>query len=206
MYYTQASIPINLLLKRVHQYMTSELFTSLPDELRMISFAVVKSDEHLAERYSDPLPSSTIASLATNVPLSVVDSLSTYCLIDPGSEQNFLLPVLQNYINTAISPPTTYNPTERASACEICERDWVPLTYHHLIPKQIHTKAIKRGWHEEWQLEAVAWLCRACHSFVHKIAGNEELAKDWWTVDRLMSREDVQGWAKWMARVRWKAR
>lgn len=32
-------------------------------------------------------------------------------------------------------------------------------------------------------LGSVAWLCRACHSFVHRLAGNEELAKGLYTVD-----------------------
>jgi len=41
---------------------------------------------------------------------------------------------------------------------------------------------------------------------VHRIAGNEELGKDYWSVERLTEREDVQNWAKWVGRVRWKAR
>lgn len=32
---------------------------------------------------------------------------------------------------------------------------------------------------------------------VHGIAGNEELAREWWSVERLMSREDVRAWAAW---------
>lgn len=80
------------------------------------------------------------------------------------------------------------------------------MTYHHLIPRQMHDKALKRGWHKEWELGKVAWLCRACHSYVHKIATNEELAKDWYDVDLLLEREDVQKWAGWIGKVRWKAR
>jgi hypothetical protein len=40
---------------------------------------------------------------------------------------------------------------------------------------------------------------------VHRIATNEELARDWYTVDRLLEREDIQNFAKWVERVRWKA-
>ena len=80
------------------------------------------------------------------------------------------------------------------------------MTYHHLIPRQMHAKAVKRGWAKEWELQKVAWLCRACHSFVHRIASNEELARDWRSVEDLMEREDVQAWAKWVGKVRWKAR
>lgn len=134
------------------------------------------------------------------------DSLETYgILMDPSDLSKLLTPIFQDYVNNVTSPPPVWSAT-RASACEICDRSWIPLTYHHLVPKQIHAKAIKRGWHEEWRLNSVAWLCRACHSFVHRIASNEELGRDYWSVERLTEREDVQNWAKWVGRVRWKAR
>lgn len=79
-------------------------------------------------------------------------------------------------------------------------------TYHHLIPRQMHAKAVKRGWHKEWELNKVAWLCRACHSYVHKIATNEELARELYSIELLTEREDVQKWANWVGRVRWKSR
>ena len=78
---------------------------------------------------------------------------------------SFLTPVLQDYATAAAAAPPPLLTGQRASACEICDRDWIPLTYHHLIPKEVHAKAVKRGWHERWRLESVAWLCRACHSF-----------------------------------------
>jgi hypothetical protein len=39
---------------------------------------------------------------------------------------------------------------------------------------------------------------------VHRCAGNEELARDWYTVELLRGREDVQRWVEWVGRVRWK--
>lgn len=136
----------------------------------------------------------------------MAESLEAYSLLDSQADlPRFLVPVLQEYVNTATAAPPVWS-TTRASACEICDRDWIPLTYHHLIPKQIHAKASKRGWHEEWRLNSVAWLCRACHSFVHRIASNEELARNYWSVDKLMEREDVVAWANWVGRVRWKAK
>lgn len=49
-------------------------------------------------------------------------------------------------------------------------------------------------------------LCRACHSFVHRVASAEELAKEFYTVEALMEREDVKGFAGWVGGVRWKSR
>lgn len=117
----------------------------------------------------------------------------------------FLRPVLTEYIASVTAAPPAWAKT-RTEACEICERDWIPLSYHHLIPREVHAKVLKRGWHEEFMLNSVAWLCRACHSFVHKMASNEELAREYYTVERILEREDVQDWAKWVGRVRWKAR
>lgn len=74
---------------------------------------------------------------------------------------------------------------------------------------------MKRGWHTEDKLNSVAWLCRACHSFVHRLASNEGLARWFYTVDLIKEggvdedvekRESVEGWVKWVAGVRWKSR
>ncbi|KAI4170657.1 MAG: hypothetical protein LQ346_008835 [Caloplaca aetnensis] len=187
-------------------YLAAEIFDSFPKDLQSVSYSAVQNDARLAKKSGDPLSPAALEQALTAIPPPVAESLETYGLLEEQSDlPKFLTPVLQEYVNAATSPPPLWSST-RTSACEICERDWIPLSYHHLIPKQIHAKAIKRGWHEEWRLNSVAWLCRACHSFVHRVASNEELAKDYWTVERLMGREDVVAWAKWVGRVRWKAR
>lgn len=150
-----------------------------------------------------PLSPSSLESLSNPIPSTVTDTLSTYT---PDLELLSLLnKALTEYIPSVTRPPPVWVST-RAEACEICERDWIPLSYHHLIPRGVHDKAIKKGWHDEWMLNSVAWLCRACHSFVHRMASNEELAREWFTVERILEREDVKDWAKWVGRVRWKAR
>lgn len=70
----------------------------------------------------------------------------------------------------------------------------------------MHAKALKRGWHDADRLQSLARLCRACHSFVHGLCGNEELARRWWSVELLVGREDVRRWGEWAGRVRWKKR
>lgn len=141
-----------------------------------------------------------IEKLSSSTPLSVEDSLSVYGLMDTTS---LLKSVLPPYASSVTAPPPIWVST-RSSACEICDRDWINLTYHHLIPRSVHEKAVKRGWHEEWELNRVAWICGACHRYVHSIATNEELAQHWDTVEKLLSREDVQRFAQWVGKVRWK--
>lgn len=152
------------------------------------------------------IPRSLLESLTAAIPVAVSESLVVYGIIPESTDlPDFLRPILSDYISSVTTGPPVWA-TTRTAACEICDRDWIPLSYHHLIPRKVHAKVLKRGWHEEWKLNSVAWLCRACHSFVHRMASNEELAREWYTVDRILQREDVQDWAKWVGRVRWKAR
>lgn len=170
----------------------------------------MQDDGDLATKYSLPLDTATMEDLVRPLPLTITDSLRSYGLIADDTEtERFLEAIFSAYIATTTSPPAEYTPevsATRPDGCEICQREHVPLTYHHLIPRQMHAKAVKRGWHREWQLNKVAWLCRACHSYVHKIATNEELAREWYSVELLTERDDVQKWAHWVGRVRWKAR
>ena len=143
--------------------------------------------------FSDPLPSSTLEELTHSIPPHVVDTVTTY--LSQESEDvdiaAFMSPVFSSFIEAVTKPPPPWIST-RASACEICERDWIPLTYHHLIPKAVRAKVLKRDWHPEHLLNSVAWLCRACHSFVHRMASHEELARKWYIVELICEREDVQ--------------
>ncbi|MCJ1367165.1 hypothetical protein MMC16_006297 [Acarospora aff. strigata] len=192
-------------------YLATEIFTALPDDLRTLTHTTLQATPSLTTKYALPLPQPTLTSLLLTVPASVPDSLTSYALLpssdDPSSTSlaTFLAPILTAYISTITTPPPPW-PSTRTPHCEICLRDWIPLTYHHLIPKSTHAKALKRGWHEEWRLNSVAWLCRACHSFVHGIASNEVLAREWWSVELLLGREDVRAWRGWVGRVRWKKR
>ncbi|GAB7337772.1 hypothetical protein MBLNU457_g3042t1 [Dothideomycetes sp. NU457] len=186
-------------------YLANEMFATLPDDLRCLKHGSIQNDNALAEKYSVPLDTAVYDSILDTLSPTVEDSLISYSLLLPSMDMGRMLePVFTSYIATVASAPPEHTPTTRASECEICDRQHLPLTYHHLIPRQMHAKAVKRGWAKEWELQKVAWLCRACHSFVHRIASNEELAKELNSVDKLIARDDVQSWAKWVGRIRWK--
>ena len=164
----------------------------------------------IREKYDLPLDSVMLELAVGSLPPNISDSLCSYGFIDEASDlDRFLDPVLTSYVTAVTAAPSEYTPAVTASrppGCELRAREHVPLTYHHLIPRQSHPKAIKRGWHKEWELNKVAWLCRACHSYIHKVASNDDLARDFYDVEFLMQREDVQKFAAWVGRVRWKAR
>ncbi|PTD09435.1 hypothetical protein FCULG_00008367 [Fusarium culmorum] len=168
-------------------YLATEIFDNLPDELQTLEYRTWRDDEALQEQYSLPLTKESLSVL--NLPPSVA----------------FLLPIITSYITPLIEPPPATRAT-RADACELCARSWVPLSYHHLIPRFVHEKAVKRGWHRKEDLQNVAWLCGACHRFVHNFKTHEELARDYYTVDLLLEEEEVQRWATWVGKLRWKGR
>lgn len=189
------------------QYLAAEIFPSLPRELRTLSYATIQQNPSLAESYALPLSISTVEEISFHLPLSISETLTTYSLLRADqSVSNFLSGPFAAYITTLTATPTNLDSTQKASACEICDRTWIPLTAHHLIPRSVAKKAVKRGWCEEWETQKIAWLCRACHSFVHRMAGNGELAREWRNVERILEREDVEGWRKWVGGVRWKKR
>lgn len=187
-------------------YIAEEAWHTLPAELKELTCDALQ-DKRLADICTLPISSELVDTIANLLPHSIEDTLRTYRLISPPTSDlpSFLTPILTSYISATTSPPPHPSST-RASACEICDRDWIGLTYHHLIPRAVHAKVLKRGWHPESKLNDVAWLCRACHSFVHRMAGNEELARQWWSVERISAREDVQRWRRWVGGVRWKKR
>ncbi|KAH8779791.1 hypothetical protein F5883DRAFT_484541 [Diaporthe sp. PMI_573] len=197
-------------LSEFSDYIATIAFESLPPELQTITHRVWADSPNLHEQYTLPITSNDISDKITpTLDPEVSESLTTYGILTPPAQDitTFLAPILTTYLTTRTTPPPAPSTTRpQTNECEICGRDWVPLTYHHLIPRFVHGKAVKRGWHREEDLQAVAWLCRACHSFVHRLAGHEELAREYFTVDRLLKREEVRSFAGWVGRVRWKAR
>lgn len=199
-------------------YLATEIFEYLPGEIKELDYRSWRDSEDLQARFSLPLTSTSpgLISLSEALPLSVRDTLRTYSLISPdptldcsphlpATVEAFLSPVLTSYLSPLTTPPPASAST-RTEACEICGRDWINLSYHHLIPRFVHDKAVKRGWHKEEDLQNVAWLCGACHRFVHHFKTHEELARHYYTVDLLLEEDEVQRWAAWVGRLRWKSR
>ncbi|RUP43066.1 hypothetical protein BC936DRAFT_137676 [Jimgerdemannia flammicorona] len=86
--------------------------------------------------------------------------------------------------------------------CEMCLRP-MPLTFHHLIPKMTHKKLIKRGLvAKEEALTRGAYLCRPCHSAVHRTFPHMELSLKYNTVEKLMEDERIQKWVRYAEKQR----
>ncbi|MBA2877525.1 hypothetical protein HNR63_000559 [Anoxybacillus kamchatkensis] len=69
--------------------------------------------------------------------------------------------------------------------CELCERDDVVLTAHHLTPK-------------EYGGTETAKLCVPCHKQIHALYTNEELASRLYTIERLQHDERIASFIRWI--------
>lgn len=84
--------------------------------------------------------------------------------------------------------------------CQLCERDVVRLTRHHLFPREIHNNLRKRGY-EEVDLNRCIIICRMCHSYVHKRFSNIELASNYYTIELLLNDEKINKFCQWASKL-----
>ncbi|ETW03872.1 hypothetical protein H310_05217 [Aphanomyces invadans] len=73
--------------------------------------------------------------------------------------------------------------------CAMCERP-VHLTEHHLIPRQIHARYLKRGYTRDF-LNRCIRICRSCHSKIHSTIDNRTLAEDFNTLEKLLAHDSI---------------
>ncbi|KAI0505418.1 hypothetical protein F5B22DRAFT_628102 [Xylaria bambusicola] len=188
-------------------YIATETFACLPAELKTADYHDYMASPELQAQFILPLTGADMSAHLPNLDPDIPESLSAYGITHEQKQgiNEFLAPVLTAFLISLSTPPPAPS-TTRAEACEICGRDWINLSYHHLIPRFVHAKAVRRGWHRECDLQNVAWLCGACHHFVHRFAPHEELARRYYTVELLLAEDEVRRWADWVGRLRWKGR
>jgi hypothetical protein len=131
-------------------YLAAEAWTTLPLSIKTASY-----DKH--EAIPDPKDEDTLK--LDSISPGFTDTLISYRLVsDEDDATRFLRNAVIDFVAQATAPPPVWSST-RTKECEICERE-VPLTYHHLIPRSMHEKVLKKGWHSESIINSVAWLCR----------------------------------------------
>lgn len=185
---------------------------SLPLTAQDVSPLVTTLDPSISDSRTAPPLSATLPLTHPVLAYGITTSTETAPLPSTSSAlvltlPDLLAPILTAYLTTLTTPPPPPSSTKvqaQASGCEICGRDWISLSYHHLIPRFVHAKAVKRGWHRPDELQNVAWLCGACHARVHAFAGHEELARRYYTVELLMAQPEMVAWAEWVGKLRWK--
>lgn len=81
-------------------------------------------------------------------------------------------------------------------SCEICER-FVSRTRHHLIPRELHKTLTHK--YSKVELGRTIRICRMCHSTIHRFFSNEQLAREFHTIEALLDDERMYKYAKWAA-------
>lgn len=83
--------------------------------------------------------------------------------------------------------------------CELCGRQAVKLTRHHLIPRSRHNKSrTRRQFSRDEMAGEIAMLCRPCHSQIHRLFDNHELADYYHTIERLRAHSEVAKFINWV--------
>ncbi|KAG6850365.1 hypothetical protein H0H93_014319 [Arthromyces matolae] len=168
-------------------YLASESWSTIPEAFREATYESRES-----------VPSDIDDVSLDNTSVAFVDTLISYGFASDNDDAlRFLRNVLVDYLAHACAPPPIWS-TTRTTECEICERE-VPLTYHHLIPRSTHAKVLKKKWHPDSMINSVAWL-------FHHVASNEELARQYYTVELLLQREDILKWRNYASKQRFGVR
>jgi hypothetical protein len=82
--------------------------------------------------------------------------------------------------------------------CELCGRD-KPLTFHHLIPKAVHGRRRFQRRHTKNELRSRGiYICRLCHSGIHDLLSEQELAEKFATRETLLAHPAVAKHIAWV--------
>ena len=76
--------------------------------------------------------------------------------------------------------------------CKLCRRAVEKLTEHHLTPRS----KLKKG-----ERTPTIWICSACHRQIHALFSNDELAREFNTVEKLRGEPRLARFLKWIGKV-----
>ena len=89
----------------------------------------------------------------------------------------------------------------KEKSCPLCGRE-TKLTFHHLIPKKMHRRTFFRKHFTKAQLNAGIYICRQCHSGIHKTYDEMTLAKQFYNQSLLQRDEVLQRHFQWVSKQR----
>jgi len=84
--------------------------------------------------------------------------------------------------------------------CALCEREEIPLTFHHLIPRTLHSKKWYKKHYTEEELNVGEDLCADCHEAIHDFIPEKTLGKSFNTLALLKEHPKVANFARWVAK------
>lgn len=89
--------------------------------------------------------------------------------------------------------------SEQQGICTCCGRNTM-LTFHHLIPRKLHRRtAFKKRYTRDELNQGIA-VCRACHSGIHDLYTEMQLAKAFTHLNQLLADPALQLHFAWVAK------
>jgi hypothetical protein len=87
----------------------------------------------------------------------------------------------------------------KPTACELCGLTMASLTQHHLIPRTRHrNKRAQKQFNRSEMLTRILWVCRLCHSHIHTVLSEKELAMHFNNRTALLQYPDIQRIVEWI--------
>ncbi|MGY8770338.1 MAG: hypothetical protein ACKVH8_18135 [Pirellulales bacterium] len=87
----------------------------------------------------------------------------------------------------------------KSGTCVFCEREAL-LTFHHLIPKKVHRRKFFKKNYSKDELQAGIDICRLCHTGIHDLYDEMQLAKVFNSVDALKNDEALIKHFNWVTK------
>ncbi len=93
-------------------------------------------------------------------------------------------------------------PAPEDGRCVLCGQP-AHLTFHHLVPKRVHAKPWAR---QRYALEVLRtrgiWVCRSCHSFLHRQFDERTLGERLDSLEALRAEPSIARHIDWASRQR----
>ena len=94
-----------------------------------------------------------------------------------------------------------FNRMNTTNACALCKRNTMKLTFHHLIPRKMHSKKYVKKNHPNIELNRYGInLCIPCHKQLHKLFTHRELALEYYSAERIIASERMKAAIKFNAK------
>ena len=92
-----------------------------------------------------------------------------------------------------------YRIPTKPAACELCGRAIANLTQRHLIPRTHHrNKRVRKHFSRDEMLSRILWACRPCHSHIHTVLTEKELAMQFNNRTALLQHPEIQRFVDWV--------
>ena len=83
--------------------------------------------------------------------------------------------------------------------CELCGRQGVVLTRHHLVPRTRHrNKRVRRRFSRQELATRILMVCRPCHSQIHALLSEKALAEQFHSREALLAHPGIRRFVEWI--------